>query len=41
MLRGERVRSHIAIIDKALENEYLCNCEKHRIDTCSAKSCES
>jgi hypothetical protein len=40
MLRGERVRSHIAIIDKALENEYLCNCERHRKETCSTKSCE-
>jgi hypothetical protein len=41
MLRGERVRSHIAIIDKALENEYMCNCEKHRTDTCTKEECGS
>ena len=41
MLRSERVRSHVAIIDRALENEYQCNCEKHRTDvgTCDAGSC--
>jgi hypothetical protein len=32
MLRGERVRSHVAIIDRALANEFECNCEKHRTD---------
>jgi hypothetical protein len=32
MIRGERVRSHVAIIDRALVNEFECNCEKHRTD---------
>ena len=41
MLRGERVGSHVAIIDKALENEFMCNCEKHRTDSCSVGSCDS
>jgi len=30
--RGDvvRKRSHVAIIDRALANEFECNCEKHR-----------
>ena len=41
MLRGERVRSHVAIIDRGLENEFECNCEKHRTDFCSGEVCSS
>jgi hypothetical protein len=32
MLRGERVRSFVSIVDRALANEFECNCEKHRTD---------
>jgi hypothetical protein len=32
MIRLERVRSHVAILDRALANEFECNCEKHRTD---------
>lgn len=32
MIRLERVRSHVAILDRALANEFECTCEKHRTD---------
>ena len=32
MLKGERVRSFVSIIDRALAHEFECICEKHRTD---------
>jgi hypothetical protein len=32
MKKGERVRSFVSIIDRALANEFECNCQKHRTD---------